>query len=254
MPCTDPSYFCPAGRVEATPVSRGCFATSVSLPGTSSAAYFSAEAPCPVGSYCISGVRYPCFPGTYGVAPLQSGPSGCAPCPAGTFAANPGSVGALACLPCPEGTFSDVSGASFCSPCPFFTYNNRIGGNSTASCISCGSAGGFIATEITEIQASLAGARSCVSLSSATVFAANKFASVHLVVEPKGAPGSPTLLLVAIILPVAFLAALPLLYLATLRIISRGHRERVGHLLVFYTTVRSCLIRYDLYSLRHKTV
>ena len=268
MPCNSPTAYCPAGGVSPVPVSRGCYALATEGNGTFSGIYFAAQAPCPVGSFCIDGIRSLCLPGTYGVAPLQSGPAGCEACPSGTFTADAGSVGIGACLPCPKGSVAELPGSSFCVPCPALTSNALTGASSTNACVPCGDAARAVnlsTSVLTGTPASFAGSTQCVALASATLVFADSFATANLVVEPANSFYDTRPYLVAVLLPIAFIGAFPMIYLMVYRLVfKRGSTSaveespRVAALKRFAAQwaarFRALLIRYDFYALRHRTL
>lgn len=253
MPCTDPERYCPPNQLAPSRVARGFYAVASS---TGPTALYSAQAPCPIGSYCAAGLLAPCPPGTFGVARLQGSSAGCPLCPAGTYSASPGAVGAASCLPCPEGSYAEAPGSAFCKLCPHSTRASGSGANSSSACVACSLAGDLTA---------LPGSGSCVSLPTSSIYSSSSVASIHIVVPPASTTRDTTPLLVAACFPIAFIAALPWLHLATVRICckdrslcggtqSRGRERRIRHwqpVARWLSIARSCLIRIDAYGLQH---
>ncbi|EQC39707.1 hypothetical protein SDRG_03135 [Saprolegnia diclina VS20] len=109
--CVDPSVYCPGSNATPTPVTQG-FLTTLGFDGRLRVG----QTVCPLGTYCVRGVRHLCPWGSYGAttglstmacsgacAPGSTCPAGAtsaqqALCPAGTYAIN-----GKQCVPCRPG-------------------------------------------------------------------------------------------------------------------------------------------------------
>ena len=129
-PCSSPGSFCPRGSSAALPASPGYQSVALAVPGGDTV--FTAQAPCPVGSFCSGGVRVPCLAGSFGTKAAQAAQSSCVQCAAGFYVAVPGAAAPAPapppCLPVPPG-FTAAPGAAFPVPCPAFSFRSegRVG-------------------------------------------------------------------------------------------------------------------------------
>ena len=125
VPCLSPSSYCPENVAAPVSVDKGFVTVTEMSPFQSNGGgeVSIAQAPCPVGSYCIAGKKEPCSPGFFGTHTMQSDSSGCKACPNGTFLAAFGSGGlafqgassASPCVPCPPRSSAPEKGSGFCS-------------------------------------------------------------------------------------------------------------------------------------------
>jgi len=108
--------------------------------------------PCPVGNYCIDGLKIPCPEGTYadveglsvpkkcpiGKYQDEKGKQDCKSCPNGTYTDTEGSKMPIKCPkgsfcvsgirnPVPKGNYQDLEGASDFKKCPVGTYSDKDG-------------------------------------------------------------------------------------------------------------------------------
>jgi hypothetical protein len=130
VPCPSAAFFCVANLIEPSSVSPGYYSVSLSSNGSVAAATSgtnngtkrSSQRGCTEGSFCVDGVRIPCFAGSYGIAPRQASSAACPSCPAGRYNALRGKTSIDTCLACPTGTLATSPGAAFCMTCPVGEY------------------------------------------------------------------------------------------------------------------------------------
>lgn len=283
VPCTDPRQYCPVNELVPHNVSRGYYASggpNGTRAAGSSMPLYSKSLGCPIGSFCANGLRFPCWPGTYGVGALQATPSGCLKCPAGTFSAAWGAVGSQTCLPCTPGSFSATAGSAFCSLCPLGTASAVVGATSVDACIPCAvvqalavNCSGRDCTSLAPSPAitALPGSAVCTPLGTASLAFSATTAALEAIVNTTGNDNSSyrtttvDSLLVAVCLPLAVLAFIPTMHLIVTRgCDERAPRQRTGGrtsavesciacCLVARRRAQHCLRVVDIYSLRHYT-
>ena len=244
--CTDAAHFCPGNTLSALPVSAGFYSLPESTAGASTAAATSggggasawprsAQAPCPVGSFCSNGTRSGCLPGTYGTSPRRSTSGDCIPCPPGTYSALSSQTSPGACVPCPLGTFSATPGAAQCSPCNTPAFVPLRGSVNNASCLPLranpnSSSTGAIANGI-------------VSLANISSY------EVDTLVTPDDS--ATTLLIQALVaIAVLLVVAVPLCVTALVHSLPRW---RVAHRAVLkaYHAIKLVVFSADIFSLAH---
>lgn len=142
IPCSNASFFCPAGTTTSqSEASPGFYSVgSMAIEKKSMIAYES-QVPCPVGSYCSKGIAYLCNAGTFGRTIMQSRATSCKACPLGTYFGVRGATGKPPnpppCLLCPTGSYANISASSFCKVCPFNSFSPLIGSMNGSSCQPC---------------------------------------------------------------------------------------------------------------------
>ena len=121
-PCSAASSYCLANSAAPAPVAPGYMPVARPSPFAADGGLLVnvAQTRCPIGSFCVAGVRTPCFPGTYGAYSTQTSSSGCIACGSGTFLAAIGAGSsafqtASPCVPCPARASAEDSGAFFCA-------------------------------------------------------------------------------------------------------------------------------------------
>jgi sugar lactone lactonase YvrE len=143
VPCPSAEFFCVANLIEPLSVSPGYYSVSLSSNGSVAAATSgtnngtkrTSQRGCTEGSFCVDGVRIPCFAGSYGIAPRQASSAACPSCPAGRYNALRGKTSIDTCLACPTGTLATSPGAAFCTTCPVGEYptTTRLGSANASS-------------------------------------------------------------------------------------------------------------------------
>ena len=158
--CDNPALYCPAASAAASLTAPG-YVSAAALDAAGNTIYVS-QSICPLGSWCLGGIKTPCAPGTFGTLTRQSSPTACASCAAGRYLPVKGAgaaavAGALVdaespCSPCAPGFFAPSPAASsFCVACPPGTSAapalgpaapGKLGNSSSSSSSSSGAAPG----------------------------------------------------------------------------------------------------------------
>ena len=117
--------------------------------GTGSGDGWGSQAPCPLGSYCLNGVRTACGAGQFANV---TGAASCTPCARGTFAPSPGQ---MRCAACVAGEDS-YPGSPLCWPAVVAAYAvNLAGGAATPAYASSGlSVGDAVVVQLSSPAAS----------------------------------------------------------------------------------------------------
>lgn len=236
-PCTLAGTFCPAGTAQALPVNEGYVTLFRVVPGFADNVPLSySQAPCPIGSFCSSGVAYACPSGSYSSRLRQTSPLSCTQCELGFYLADRGTAipfgGLSPCLPCRTGSYSDARGSGACIICAPGFFQRSAG--SQQPCAPCPPG-----------TSSLHGAAACFTILAGdglvTVSGAAAFQRVSRV-ETGNVEGAALLqLLLGTSLPILALASLPLLFLLAANSSTRFRRTTV--------LLGSALAYLDQYSL-----
>lgn len=262
LPCTNPSQYCLTNELKPREVPRGLYAVGSAVSNTSSVVIYGSVAGCPVGSFCINGSKFMCWPGSFGIAALQATPSGCALCPAGTYSPSFGSTSAKNCRPCPPGYFSASAGSAFCSACPSGTASSVTGADSPNACTVCRSCSSDSGASVVNSSCSLVafpGSVSCFHLGSTSVAAGPAVMAFQdivpaAIVDSDDRTVRTDVLIIAILVPLISLAIFPTCILIMTRR-CRGRATNTCYACCQHAWMRSkqCLRMVDLYSLRHTT-
>eukprot|EP00752_Nemacystus_decipiens_P010517 g9365.t1 len=109
FPCGGAGHFCPEGVGKPLPVSRGYFADDIALDLVGGTGGYSSQTRCPIGTYCLGGVSFPCPAGRFGASQMSVNAScsgSCSEghfCPEGSHRADQYVCGNAAAF-CPEGS------------------------------------------------------------------------------------------------------------------------------------------------------
>ena len=96
-PCGNYSFYCPEGSSTRQVVSLGYY----SIPDDINESIRSNQIPCPPGSYCIAGRKYPCPIGRYGSESFLSSSNCSSDCPKGSYCP----LGSIQPILCPAGRY-----------------------------------------------------------------------------------------------------------------------------------------------------